>query len=141
MCAEFISPIPVVACAVECKGHLLLLKRAIEPGIGKWAFPAGHLEPGETAEQGMERELKEETDLSLRVTYLRSYSKTLENGLAYISLIFKALSDTERVTIDEESSDWLWVPLKASEIAQLEFAFPNHRQVALEFAERLSVCP
>ena len=60
---EYLSPIPVVSCAVIRDGHILLLKRAIEPYIGKWAFPAGHVEPNESAEQAIVREIKEETSL------------------------------------------------------------------------------
>lgn len=43
--------------------HLLLIERAREPYAGKWAFPGGFLEMDETVEEGVLRELQEETGL------------------------------------------------------------------------------
>lgn len=44
-------------------GELLLVKRGHEPGLGLWSIPGGRIEPGETDEQAMVRELREETGL------------------------------------------------------------------------------
>lgn len=38
----------------------LLIKRANEPGKGLWAFPGGHVDEGETPQQGAQREAEEE---------------------------------------------------------------------------------
>lgn len=48
------------------KGKILMLKR-FNTGYedGKWDFPAGHLEKGETLKQCAVRELKEETNLQV----------------------------------------------------------------------------
>lgn len=43
--------------------HLLLIERDKEPYAGKWAFPGGFLEMDETVEEGVLRELQEETGL------------------------------------------------------------------------------
>lgn len=43
--------------------HLLLIERGKEPYAGKWAFPGGFLEMDETVEEGVLRELQEETGL------------------------------------------------------------------------------
>ena len=42
---------------------VLLIERGIEPYKGDWAFPGGFLKMDETAEQGAQRELFEETGL------------------------------------------------------------------------------
>jgi mutator protein MutT len=54
---------PVVGClAVVKRGEkILLVRRAKAPGIGKWGFPGGHLEMGETVSECAVRELREET--------------------------------------------------------------------------------
>lgn len=132
---EYPSPIPVVSCAVTHNSRILLLKRAIEPGLGQWAFPAGHVEPGESAEEAIIREVKEETDLELTVQYYSSSGKDLGDGRAYLSLIFRSSAKTSRVVIDEESSDWTWAPLNKSDLEGLDWAFPNHREAALKLAE------
>lgn len=46
-------------------GHVLLIRRANEPGKGLLAFPGGFLDRGETLQQAALRELKEETQLAL----------------------------------------------------------------------------
>jgi ADP-ribose pyrophosphatase YjhB (NUDIX family) len=46
------------------QGHrLLLIKRGHEPGAGLWSIPGGRIEPGETDQQAVAREILEETGL------------------------------------------------------------------------------
>ena len=57
---------PVPACCVfvsDSENRLLFAKRAVEPCIGRWAFPGGFMELNETGEQCALRELAEETGL------------------------------------------------------------------------------
>lgn len=57
--------------AVIWKGdHLLLVQRGKEPRKGEWSLPGGHQEWGETVTQAVEREIKEETGLSVQVSGL-----------------------------------------------------------------------
>jgi 8-oxo-dGTP diphosphatase len=51
-------------------GHALLIRRGCEPLLGQWSIPGGALELGETLEQGVARELLEETGLEVRVIEL-----------------------------------------------------------------------
>ena len=44
---------------------ILLIKRATVPFKGYWALPGGKAEPGETVEQTIAREVKEETGLDI----------------------------------------------------------------------------
>ena len=52
----------VAAALVWCEGRLLLQRRAItaQHGAGKLEFPGGKIEPGESAEAALARELVEE---------------------------------------------------------------------------------
>jgi 8-oxo-dGTP diphosphatase len=60
------NPIPSVAIvAVNHANQILLVRRSVEPGIGKWCLPGGFIEIGETPEQAIMRELKEEVGISL----------------------------------------------------------------------------
>jgi len=45
------------------EGRLLLIRRGREPNRGRWSLPGGRVEPGETDEQALVRELAEETAL------------------------------------------------------------------------------
>jgi ADP-ribose pyrophosphatase YjhB (NUDIX family) len=56
----------VGAIVVGDDGRLLLIKRGHEPGAGLWSLPGGRVEPGETDEQAVIREVAEETGLAVR---------------------------------------------------------------------------
>jgi 8-oxo-dGTP diphosphatase len=49
------------------QGRLLLIRRATEPGRGRWSIPGGRVQPGETDADAVRRELAEETGLLVRV--------------------------------------------------------------------------
>src|ERR1700687_4632616 len=51
-------------------GRALLIRRGSEPLRGEWSIPGGTLELGETLEQGVARELLEETGITVRVIQL-----------------------------------------------------------------------
>jgi ADP-ribose pyrophosphatase YjhB (NUDIX family) len=59
--------IPCVGAIItDAAGRLLLIRRGHEPGKGLWSLPGGKVEPGETDEQALIREVGEETGLSVR---------------------------------------------------------------------------
>lgn len=51
-------------------GRALLIRRASEPLRGEWSIPGGMLELGESIEEGVAREIMEETGLQVRVLEL-----------------------------------------------------------------------
>ena len=59
--------IPCVGAIIKDEtGRLLLIQRGHEPETGRWSLPGGRVEPGESDEQAVVRETREET--GLRVT-------------------------------------------------------------------------
>jgi 8-oxo-dGTP diphosphatase len=66
------DPVPAVM-RVPCAGaiikdetgRLLLILRGHEPGKGLWSVPGGRIEPGETDQQAVVREVLEETGLEV----------------------------------------------------------------------------
>jgi 8-oxo-dGTP diphosphatase len=62
--------VPVVPCvgAVirDAAGRLLLIRRGHDPHRGSWSLPGGRVEAGESVEQAVEREVLEETGLTVR---------------------------------------------------------------------------
>jgi bifunctional NMN adenylyltransferase/nudix hydrolase len=53
--------------------HILLIQRKNVPGKGLWAMPGGFLDTDEQLEDGMLRELNEETKIKIPVSILRKY--------------------------------------------------------------------
>ena len=60
-------PVVGVGGVVIENGRALLIKRGSEPLLGQWSIPGGTLELGETLIEGTERELREETGLTVKV--------------------------------------------------------------------------
>ncbi len=58
----------VVGAAILHQGTCLATRRGPQDRLaGKWEFPGGKLEPGETAVAALQREIKEELDLDIAV--------------------------------------------------------------------------
>lgn len=60
-------PLVGVGAVVVREGAVLLVQRAREPLAGQWSLPGGLVELGETLEQAVVRELREETGLVVKV--------------------------------------------------------------------------
>jgi len=68
----WVNPLPVVVMIVPFWDNGYLgVKRAIEPGLGKWAFPGGYMELGETWQQTGSREVVEETGAIIATDSIR----------------------------------------------------------------------
>ena len=72
-------PVLGVGAVILDDGKILLEKRKNEPSKGKWSVPGGLVELGESMEQAVVREVKEETNLEV-------YEPRLVDVINYISL-------------------------------------------------------
>jgi len=63
-------PVVGIGGVIIDRGRALLIRRGSEPLRGEWSIPGGTLELGETLEQGVARELLEETGIGVRVLEL-----------------------------------------------------------------------
>jgi 8-oxo-dGTP diphosphatase len=63
-------PLVGVGGVVIDQDRALLVKRARQPALGEWTIPGGLLEVGETLVHAVERELREETGVIVRVVEL-----------------------------------------------------------------------
>ena len=78
----YMNPAAAVAGVItDGQGRILVLVRAREPGKGKWDLPGGFVDPGETAEDAISREVREELGLELTARrYLGSWPNIYEYG-------------------------------------------------------------
>jgi 8-oxo-dGTP diphosphatase len=92
---------------------VLLVKRKYEPFKGKWALPGGHVEIGETCEQCVLRELKEETgldaELGLLVGVYSGPGRDPRPG-GRISVAFLVHGDWGEPNGGDDAADAQWVP-------------------------------
>jgi ADP-ribose pyrophosphatase YjhB (NUDIX family) len=61
------DPKVVAGTVFTLHGGIVLLKRGVEPALGKWVFPSGYVDRGETVQEAAVRETKEESQLDVRL--------------------------------------------------------------------------
>lgn len=90
--------------------EVLLSRRAGEPKRGEWDLVGGFLEPGEDADAGMEREVREETTCGVRALHLVEATHGSYAGRPTINLLYTGVVDGEPVAQDD-SLEVRWFPL------------------------------
>lgn len=104
--------------------RVLLVRRKKEPDAGRWGFPGGHVDPGETVLAAAVRELAEETSVRAVperfLTNLDIIVRDDAGALRYHFLLVAVLCRYETGTplADDDVSDAAWFAL--SEVAQLD---------------------
>ena len=77
------NPKVIVGCIPEWQDRILMCRRAIEPRLGRWTFPPGFLELGETSGQGAAREALEESRARVEIGEL-----FVVIGVPYVSQLY-----------------------------------------------------
>jgi len=82
-------------------GEIVLVRRAIEPGYGKWVFPGGYVDRGEEVLVAAVREAREETGLEIAIDQLVNvYSYP---GRAPVIIVYTATLIGGCLACDDES--------------------------------------
>ncbi|WP_172122622.1 MULTISPECIES: NUDIX domain-containing protein [unclassified Devosia] len=94
--------------ALVRNGKVLLIKRAFPPYQHLWTFPGGRLEPGETIEQCVIREVKEELGLAVRNPQ-PVLVQQLGGGGTYQLAVFVSSDFSGTIMPSSEIADHKWV--------------------------------
>ncbi len=113
----------VVGCVPEHEGRIPICRRAIEPRLGYWTFPAGFMENGETLEEGAARECREEALASVQIGSLLAVVNIPEAQQVHV--FFRARLTTSAFGAGEESLEAKLVD--AADIPWSDISFPSTR--------------
>jgi 8-oxo-dGTP diphosphatase len=106
----------VAACAlIDGEGRVLLSKRPEgKPLAGLWEFPGGKMEPGETPERALVRELKEELGITLLASELTPLTFTSHPYTAFHLLMpVYACRRWQGIITPHEGQELAWVEPEA----------------------------
>jgi ADP-ribose pyrophosphatase YjhB (NUDIX family) len=78
------ATLAVGAVVLDPSGRVLLIRRARPPGLGSWTLPGGRVEEGESLQQAVVRELREETALEGRVECALGAVTVERDGFRYV---------------------------------------------------------
>lgn len=128
-----------VALILNAKNELLVCRRAKEPAKGTLDLPGGFVDMNETGEEGVIREVKEETGLTVKEV---SYLFSLPNIYVYAGFPVHTLDmfflckvdDTGHFKAMDDVSDSFFVPL--SEINPEEFGLGSIKKGLKRFLQK-----
>ena len=123
---KYLDPKVAVVVLVMRETHLLLVKRAIEPNLGKWSFPSGYVDRGEEVKAASIREVKEETNLDIKIDHLIG---VYSGKGPVILVVHSAIKFSGSLNPNNEVSEIQWFP-----ISQLpELPFPHDSDILRDY--------
>lgn len=94
--------VSVAALVTNEKGEILLVN---SPWRG-WEYPGGLIEPGETFQQALRREIREEAGVEVEITGFVGICKNVERDI--VNIDFTARYIRGELTTSEESTEVIW---------------------------------
>ena len=113
---------------------ILLLRRAVEPGLGAWDLPAGYLDPGESFEAAARRETLEEAGIEVELLALAgAYHSPAGNA---VTVVYRAHATEPAASVrtDFESSEHAWIRRSAIGEWVPRMAFPSMAAAIADWA-------
>lgn len=116
------NPLIVTAAVIEKDGRVLIGKRKEgKHHSGKWEFPGGTLEEGETHQQCLKRELQEELAIDSEIGELYCIGEHVVTPLWTIKLFAYRVTRISGVLKPEEHEEIRWI--RINELA--DYVFPE----------------
>lgn len=102
MVMEYTHFVSVAGLVINNRDEILLLK---SPKRG-WEYPGGMVEPHETLQEALIREIQEETGVTVEITGFAGICKNIEKDVVNIDFICKYVSGS--LTTSDESLELKW---------------------------------
>jgi ADP-ribose pyrophosphatase YjhB (NUDIX family) len=118
----------------DANDRLVLVRRAIEPGYGKWVFPGGYVDRGEPVLEAALREAREEAGLEIRIDRLLNvYSYP---GNSPVIIVYTATMTGGCLGCDDEGLEARFVA--PADIPWDELAFRSTHDALREYLRSLT---
>jgi len=110
-------PYLAVSAAIFREGRVLIVRRARPPANGLYTLPGGGVELGETLEEAVVREVREETGLTIVPIALAGYRQAIARDDAgrverhFVILPFAARWVSGEIALNEELAEAHWLSL------------------------------
>jgi len=128
------QPLIGVGALIITDGQILLVKRGAEPGKDRWSIPGGLVKVGETLQETVAREVKEESNLDVEVHSLidavSNLEKDTKGNLRYhfVILDFFVKLKSRVLATGSDALAAKWVPLDEVEKYDLTATFRDFFQ-------------
>jgi heptosyltransferase-2 len=125
----------VNAIITNSENKFLVIKRREGLHKGKWAFPGGEIKKGETSEEALKREIKEEVNLELSkiIKKISDYNYLGNQGEKKEGECYLVEVSAREVKINDESEEFRWVSLE--ELEELDYVSGIDEEALLAFSE------
>jgi ADP-ribose pyrophosphatase YjhB (NUDIX family) len=125
----YLDPKIAVGTVIQSETGIVLVRRAIEPGYGKWVFPGGYVDRGEEITLAAIREAREESGLDVRIDRLINiYSYA---GRTPIVVVYAATRVGGELACDDEGLEAR--AFAPSSIPWEELAFRSTREALRDY--------
>jgi len=127
---NFENPKGSVSAVIIKEGRILVLKRIEEPFNDMWDLPGGYIDAGETPEQAIKREIKEELGVDANIDFIGCFPGTAswkDKEFPIISHAYIAELTGELKLNTSENSSFNWIPI--SDINLKEIAFDSNKRI------------
>ena len=104
-----VLPIASVEAVIVQDDSLLFLRRNNNPVKGQWWFPSGRIRKGETFEETLIREVKEETGLDVIESELVNVYSRIFNQRHDITIAYICKCKPDKITLNNEHSEYKYI--------------------------------
>jgi mutator protein MutT len=121
---HYVGPALAAGVVLADEGRICLVRRAHDPGFGRWTFPGGFVDVGEDPADAALRELREETGCRGEIERLLGvYRSTGPQGRPVVIVVYEARLRREGTGQSDEVQEVRW--FGPQDLPWDEFAFPS----------------